>query len=257
MNDLMSLQDKFQAYLLQDNHDIDDCIVGTESVPIDVRLMIYGQAYRSRLIDALAATYPVLKKYLGDDDFYQLTEEYLDAYPSTYRSIRWFGDQFSAFLQHHSHYSVQPYLAELALVEWTMTLVFDAASSPILTEVDINSLPDSAWETLRIQFIPSLHRLSLFWNAIEIWQAISDGGELLEPVASSLPVHWILWRKGLIHHYASIAEDEAFAMTKMAEQHTFVLLCEGLCAFMDEESAVVRAVTLLKGWIVSEMVKSK
>lgn len=255
MKDLMSLQDKFQAYLLDANNQIEDLIVGTDKVPVELRLMVYGNAYRSRLLEALESTYPVLKAYLGDDDFYQLGHEYLDAFPSTYPSIRWFGDQLSAFLKDHEYYSNHPYLAELALVEWTMTLVFDAADSSILTVEDINLLPGDAWETLKIQFIPSMHRLSLSWNVFEIWQTISADGEPPEPVASVTPVHWVLWRNALINHYSSIAEEEVFAIDRMTEQHTFGMVCEGLCQWMDEESAVIKGVTLLKGWIVSGMVR--
>jgi len=245
MKNLMSLQDKFQAYLLHDNHQIEDLIVGTDKVPVELRLMIYGNAYRSRLLEALESSYPILKTYLGEDDFYQLGHEYLDAFPSTYPSIRWFGDQLPSFLQDHEYYSHHPYLAELALIEWTMTLVFDAADSNILTVEDINLLPSDAWETLQIQFIPSMHRLRLSWNAFEIWQTISNNGNPPQPIAYDTPIHWVLWRNALINNYSSIAEDEAFAIDRMTEQNTSGMVCEGLCKWMDEETAVMKAVTLL------------
>jgi len=256
MDDLLHLQNKFQDYLQHANNQIENLIVGTEKVPVALRLMIYGNAYHARLLEALESTYTVLKTCLGEDDFYQLGHDYINAHPSTYRSIRWFGDQLPAFLKAHEDYRDHPYLAELAQVEWTMTLVFDAADSTVLGTEEINHLPSEAWETLQIQFIPSVYRLNLSWNVFEIWQAISEGQEPPEFVCSAAPVTWALWRHELQNYYSSMRKDEAFAMDRVIQGDSFGMLCEGLCKWMDEQNAVIRAATLLKGWIVSGMVKN-
>ena len=241
--------------MLHDNHQIKDLIVGTEKVSVEVRLMIYGNAYRARLLEALESTYPVLKTCMGDDDFYQLGHEYIDTTPSIYKSIRWFGDQLPAFLRDHEQYGDYPYLSELAMVEWTMTLVFDAKDSDVMTEADINQLTGDEWQALRIQFIPSMYLLNLSWNVLEIWQTISDEQKPPQAVCSASPVNWVLWRHELMNHHSSITQEEAFAIKRVMEGDTFAMLCEGLCQWMDEENAVMRAVTLLKGWIISGMVR--
>lgn len=253
MKDLLSLQDAFQAYLLDDTHDlIANSIVTTEKVPAELRLNIYGNAYRARMLEALESTYPVLKTCLGEDEFYQLGLEYLAAYPSTFRSIRWFGHQLPDFLRTHAEYISY---TELALLEWTMSLVFDAAFCDLMTVDDMAQLPGDAWETLQIQFIPSVYQLRLFSNAFAIWQAVSDGLQPPQLTYTSVPVHWLLWRQGLLNHYASQAEDEAFMVASIMKKQTFGMICEGLCQWMDEEDAVNKAVLLLKGWIISGIIK--
>lgn len=256
MAELIRLQENFQAYLLDDDKQIEKMIVNTDSIPVELRLQIYRNAYGARLIEALESTYPVLKTYLGDDAFYQLGNEYISACPSTYRSIRWFGDQLPAFLKTHAQYCHYPYLYELTQIEWTMTLVFDAADHPLLQVDDISPLPAQSWPHLQIQFHSSVHLLKLFWNAFEIWQSISDEQPPPEPVCSPSPVVWALWRNDFVDHYSPVSEDEALAMNIVIQNGTFSMICDGLCQWHDEQSAVTRAAILLKGWINAGMVKN-
>ena len=52
------------------------------------RFDIYVNAYRTRLIDALRANYPVLHRALGDDAFESLAQAYIAAHPSSCTNIR-------------------------------------------------------------------------------------------------------------------------------------------------------------------------
>src|SRR3990167_6272641 len=140
MNELVDLQNKFQSYLLDSNPEFKSYINGTQKVPAETRLAIYENAYRLRLIDALAANYPVLNKCLGCGQFNELGESYIKVYPSTYRSIRWFGDKLVLFLTENMPYSDMPYLAELAQFEWTLSLVFDTSDSPVLKIDDVSAI---------------------------------------------------------------------------------------------------------------------
>ena len=98
--------------------------------------------------------------------------------------------------------------------------------------------------------------MSLSWNAFEIWQTLSDGQEPPEPVCSSSPVAWLLWRNELINHYSSIMDDEAWAVSMIKKGYTFSMLCEGLSLWSDDQKAVMRAAALLKTWIINGMVRT-
>jgi Putative DNA-binding domain len=99
MNGLFSLQNLFQNYLLKGQTDIQDSIVHSEKISIDQRLVIYLDSYRCRLLETLASNFPILNDYLGTEKFRQLGGDYIDNYPSAYRSIRWFGDAFAQHLK--------------------------------------------------------------------------------------------------------------------------------------------------------------
>ena len=77
MNELLKIQDQFQSYLLHANDEIATSIVSTENVSIDLRLMIYQNAYRGRLLEVIESDYPVLKPWMKVD-FDQLGQDYID-----------------------------------------------------------------------------------------------------------------------------------------------------------------------------------
>ena len=255
MNTLSALQADFQGYLLDPSYQrIASSIVSTARVPAETRLAIYANAYELRLLEALVTSYPVLQAYVGHDAFDALGREYIHAYPSPYRSVRWFGDALPAFLREHVLYKDYPYLAELAHIEWTMTLVFDALDSKVLHLDDIARIPQEAWSAMRFISHPSMHCLCLAWNVVSIWQAISNDEELDAPLQNTPAIHWVFWRHGLVNHFGSLGEDEAFAIEAMAKGMSFGEICEGLCLWMDEEQVAGRAASLLKGWVLAGLI---
>lgn len=249
MNELSELQDQLQAYLFRGNEEIRKNVVGTERVSLETRLEIYKNAYRLRLIDALAANFPVLKKYLGDAAFAELAEEYFSLYPSHYRSIRWFGDQLAGYLTAHATYQNYFYLVELAAFEWIMTLAFDAADAEPITLQAIGAIPPEVWETMRFKMHPAVYFLALKSNAAMIWQAMSQDEAPPDPEENELPIIWIFWREEFITRFCSLPADEAWAIQAMANGVMFGDICEGLCQWIEEEKAALHAVSLLKGWV--------
>ena len=97
---------------------------------------------------------------------------YIDAHPSQFASIRWFGDRLAQVLE-RSHAS-QPWLAELARWEWALAASFDA---PGCAHVGIEALASVApgdWAELRLEFHPSVQRLELQTNAQALFKALSE-----------------------------------------------------------------------------------
>ena len=99
MSDLLRLQTNFQSYLLNSNEDFIDEVVGSNKASKITRLEVYKTAYYLRLQEALGESYPALRRHLGVQSFDALCIEYINVFPSCYRSIRWYGDQLSLFLK--------------------------------------------------------------------------------------------------------------------------------------------------------------
>lgn len=247
MSELIDLQNDFQQCLVHSSCELKH-IVATEKVSTEIRLGIYVHAYYSRLIDALATSYPILQKYLGIERFNHLAYEYIKQHPSTFRSIRWFGDDFAKFLQEQQ---LEHYLSELAQFEWTLCDVFDAADSNIISIEEIAAIAPDAWGDMRFTAHPSVRRINFSWNAVSIWQALSEDKSAPQPIESSEPVAWIMWRKDLVNQFTSLTADEAWAVDAMLAQSTFEEICEGLCEWMTPDKVALHAATLLKNWIYS------
>jgi hypothetical protein len=255
MSRLPRVQGDFQKYLLDgDSSAIELHIVGTARVPVATRLAIYGDGYRSRLIEALAANFPVLSELLGEVDFAALGTDYVRSFPSPYYSIRHYGNALADFLATDAQYASAPVLAELARWEWAMSEVFDAADAAAIGTDALARVAPDEWADLRFDWHPSVRRLGLLWNAPQIWKAVSDQAEPPEVTLNPQPVEWLLWRQDLRTYFRSLSAAEAAALEAGRDGQCFGELCARLSAEVGEEQAPVKAAGFLRDWVESGLV---
>jgi Putative DNA-binding domain len=247
MNNLAQLQSDFQAYLLDASKGavFTKQIVNDKKVGVKKRLGIYADAYRLRIIEALSNTYPILKALLGDDLFERAARSYIDLYPSTYRNMRWVGDQMAEHLQ--ATLPQYPIAAEMASFEWGLSLAFDAEDAPILTLKDLAAIEPENWADLRFKFHPSIQLFIFKWNVLRVWQALN--AEETVPKVSQIDEPCVVWRKDLNSHYRSLDLAEYAAIQQVITGASFGELCEKLQENATEEAATMQAAQYLSGWL--------
>lgn len=249
---LAAMQRAFQHYVLNEEPSIAAVIQSSEDFPATTRLRVYADAYRLRLIDALAHNYPRLQQLLGQAAFAQLALEYLVALPSTNNSVRWFGDRLAAHLSQASSYREQPWLAELARWEWATAAAFDAADEQPLTLEAFTESGAIGWEPLYLQFHASVQILCLTTNAAQLDQQLVNE---LPPAAAAVldrPQDWLIWREEIVR-YRPMQAAEARAMAR-ARTGTFADLCETLCEFHDAAQVPLIAAGMLKAWLTQGLI---
>lgn len=242
---LHEMQKAFQNYLLNNKTTIHTAIKATPQVSVQQRLDIYLDAYHSRLQDCLTANFPMLSTYLGFEQFYLLAQNFIRTHPSTYRSVRWFGDCFADFLK----YNGEECLAELAEFEWKMTLAFDAADDELIDVDSMAAIPAETWPSLRFVAHASVQRLDCHWNIIAIWQALITEQTPPKPKKYKAIHSVVIWRQNYINYFDSLTKAEAWAFDALISGMTFGELCEGLCDWFDEETVGMQAAFMLKKWI--------
>ncbi|WP_058534531.1 HvfC/BufC N-terminal domain-containing protein [Legionella saoudiensis] len=248
MNELKQLQEQFQQFLLYGDNEIHSSIMHTEQVTAETRLGIYRDAYELRLIESLVANFPCLYAYLGTEEFNHLARAYIKEYPSSFRSIRWFGDNLPTFVR--TNYAPYPYLGELTDFEWRMTLAFDAIEAPVVSVADMAAVPAEAWADLQFVLHPSVQRFNYLWNSVSLWQALAHEQDMPELQQQAEAEAWILWRTPeLVMQFCSLTPDEAWALDRLAQGVSFGSLCEGLCQWVAEEDVGMHAASYLKSWI--------
>ncbi len=249
---LEKLQADFQAYLYDDvkGAAFKAQIINDQKVGAKKRLGIYYDAYRLRIIEALANAYPKLKALLGDDLFASTARTYIDQYPSTFRNMRWVGDKIREHLQ--KTLPQHPVAAELATFEWALGLAFDAEDVPTLTLQELGAVPPEQWGGVMLKVHPSVQLLAFKWNVILVWQALN--GEKAPPKAAKLNESCVVWRKALDSHYRSIEPLEKLAIERLIFGLTFGELCvflqdESIEANLTEEAAMQTAAQYLSSWL--------
>jgi hypothetical protein len=250
---LANLQRAFQQYVLSDDDAVASHIHASEEITAAARLNVYGDAYRLRLADALAANYPRLQRLLGDEDFAVLAREYLARHPSSNPSVRWFGDRLADHLRDQPSFTTSPWLSELARWEWAIAAAFDAPDHAPIDAGALAAVEAAHWPALQFTFHPSAQCLALSTNAPALFKALSEGGELPAP-ASIEPRDWLIWRPGLTPRYRSLPHDESAALRRAMAGGTFSDLCEILCDWHEPADVAVAAVRLLQQWIAEALI---
>ena len=249
---LAELQRDFQRHVMHGHERIVDAVAGTPRVPATLRLGIYSEAYRLRLTDALASTLPRLQQLVGDDQFAAIAKEYIDLSPSSYPSIRWFGEQLPLLLR--QSFPEQPWVAELASWEWAIAAAFDGADADPVGIDALAAVAPEQWPTLRFEFHPTVQCLQMRTNAPLVFKAQAADAQPPDCVALDEPQPWLIWRQGLKTQYRSLAADESAALEVMRAGGTFEDLCDTLCGWHDADAVPAQAAGLLKRWVVEQMI---
>lgn len=254
MSNLNQLQQNFQNYLMLQDSSIQHHILNTEKVSIEQRLNIYRDAYSLRLLEVLTLDYPVLHTLLGHEAFETLGYEYLAAYPSTFQSVRWFGDALPAFVEKAS-IATQPVIAEMAYFEHALSQVFDERDCDVVTLEQMAAIPFEQWPMMHFQLVAAFRRLNVEWNIVPIWNAVNEEQTpVVEKSADSM--HLLIWRREREVQFCTLTSDEAYMVDAMYTGKTFAEICEGLCEWVAEEEVAMHAATLLKRFILDELISA-
>ena len=253
---LRELQRDLQRYLLSEDSAITGAIVDAPPLSAADRLSIYRNAYQGRLVEALGDSYPILHGLLGDDEFATLADAFVTTHPSSFRSVRWYGGDLADFLASAPPYDEQPILSEVALLEWTLAEVFDAADAEPTTRAALAAVDPSMWGNLKFEFHPSLRRLAFRWNTVAVWKAMSADQIPPAPELSGARVGWLLWRQHLQNYFRSMGPAESAALDAALRGLSFAEICEELTACMPEDQIPPAAAGLLGTWADSGIIIS-
>ena len=215
------------------------------------RIAIYQEAYRIRLREALASNYPQLKVLIGATAFDSIADMFIDAYPSTHPSIRWFGRELSSILE--ETFPARPWLREFAELEWALSCAFDAADADAIAISKLAEYPAEQWPALTFKFHPSVQCLVLHTNAAQMYKAVTEE-QPAPSFALSDPTSWLVWRDDLTPHYRSLAADEADALHALLRGNSFEHMCTELCTQHASDAVAGRAIELLQKWLNARMI---
>lgn len=250
MKDLRDLECQFAAYLKGDAETVPESVIGDDKADARERMDLYAGAYRARLVDTLGVDFPGLWGMLGDEQFYRLCLDYIEQHPSSYASIRWFGNQLPDFLRENEPYNAYPQVAEMAAFEWAQGLVFDARDEDFIRIEMLAGIPPRDWAPMRLTFISAVQRLDLQWNIPLLWSVLDkEEDPLPELQQQDFPQGWLLWRQQRVPGWRCLDVDEAWALDQARDGQCFGDICEGLLEWVDAQHAPLRAAGFIKTWV--------
>ncbi len=217
---------------------------------------VYRNAYVGRLVEVLRHDYERLARYLAAAEFEELGRAYVRAHPSDHPNARWFGRHLPTYLTGTTAHRDAPELADLALLEKTLSDVFDAADGVQLTLADLAGLTPEDWPGVVFSPHPAARRIDITTNAVALWKALAEDADPAErPQATRLaePERLIAWRPELTPRFRPMSYEEAMMWDEMAKGLDFGGLCEMVATYGGEDGAPIRAGGYLKLWIEAGM----
>jgi hypothetical protein len=188
------------------------------------RVLIYINAYFSRLAEALEKDFKFTYQVIGKDNFNQFVTGYLQEHPSHSPTIADLGESLEKYLKTWRHLDEHPHLADLAKVEWHHLMAFYANDLPPLDMTKLEALSPEDWKYLVITIDPSVHILKCGWNFAPLFQG--EGQDIEKHPPEQGETYHLIYRKDDQVHLEVISEVQAQLLQGFQNQLTLENVCE-------------------------------
>ena len=143
-----------------------EVVLPSHSLSPAERVGVYHGMYLMRMEEALAADYPVIRHFLGDETFNDLVREYVQSHPSRSYTLNRLGDHLPRFFADRIEWPQAEFLRDLARLELAMTEAFDEQESSVLGGEELAAVPPEHWEHARLRPIAALRLLPLKYSVV-------------------------------------------------------------------------------------------
>jgi Putative DNA-binding domain len=191
--------------------------IGTTIASLDVdaaieRLRAYTGGYPARIEDALADSFPALRRVIGARTFAELRARYLPHVPDAIYNLNDVGSGFAAFLATDALTAQLPFAPDLARLEWAVQAAFHARER---APFDPSVLADWAledWDEAVLELQPSVAVVASPWPIRDVWAARDTPIEEVDIQLEGRPDRVLVHRQGTKVNCESVSEEEALAL---------------------------------------------
>lgn len=135
-------------------------------------------AYRNNvyagLIGVLEGRFPAVRRLVGDEFFKAMSRMFVDAVPPRSPVLLDYGATFPQFVASFEPLSEEPYVSDVAAIEWQLHRAYHAADAPALGPSDLAGVSPSLSGGLRFTLAPATGLLGSVYPAFSIWRANKD-----------------------------------------------------------------------------------
>lgn len=179
-------------------------------------MAIYRNAYRGRLLEALAVSFERTRRWVGEEPFFAAACHYILTAPPTGWTLDDYGADFPTLLA--ELFAGDPEVAELAWLEWHRQQAFAAPDRPVLGTRELLAVgyTDGDWDGLTFRVAAGVAMRPIATNCTALWDALGEDEFADFAVADSEGSGLLVWRAGLSPHFRTIMADEWDALNRIA-----------------------------------------
>ena len=219
MTSLRDLQKQFRSAVLgRDNGGLANRVQAPG--PVGDRLGVYRNTVQGSLADALVATFPVVRRIVGEEFFAGFARRFVAAHPPQRPQLSTYGAGFPDFIAAADVNQQLPYLADVARLEWARNESYFAADAPL---IDTQRLAIDAedLETMTLRLHPAARCVVSRFPIFRIWEVNQPTITNVPTVDMSIPQAVLISRPK--HHVIvrEIALADAAFVIALSEGETF------------------------------------
>lgn len=250
---LAATQAGLQQHVLSGSTMVAAAVRAGAGIGTDQRLAIYHQAYRARLLETLKDSFGHCWRWAGDELFEAHALSYIEQAPPLRTGLGHYGEDFPRWLA--QGLPEQPWIGELAQLDWTLRRAFDGPDAPVLALSDLAAFAADAerWSHCAFRVHPTTRRLSFRHNTLALWSALDADEEPPPPAPLPAASDVLVWRRGHQPHFRSLGPVESHALTALTDGASFASLCLSLEEVCPAPDLVATAGALLRRWFDDEL----
>lgn len=135
------------------------------------RFNVYRNNFAVSLIEALEATFPAVRKLVGEEFFRGCARVFIDTEPPRSPVLLLYGRGFGDFLDSFTPAATVPYLGDVARLEWARINAYHTTDATPATIDCLATLAETEVGNARFTFHPSFALIRSRWPVVSLWQA--------------------------------------------------------------------------------------
>lgn len=214
-------------------------------------MQVYRNAYRARLVDALADTFERTARLAGEEAFRQAAVHHLIVHPPASWTLDLAGAGFPETCR--ELFANDPDVSEIAWLEWAMHCAFVARDAAPMTAREFSDacseLSEVQWSNLRLELLPgtaigvATHHLPKLWSSLKD-EAGTAEIELLPDVHDA-----VVWREGESPVFILVAQESGRALQIVQSGGTLGDMCSRVSPSSDSEAVGQMVSGMLRNWL--------
>lgn len=180
-----------------------------------LRLAVYTEGYRARVMEALREAYPAAANILGEGSFAALACRYAEQIPAALRNLNSVGAALPAFLSSDRLARDLPFLPDLARLEWAVLECFHSELADPFDASRCVGWSDDEWAGARVGLQPGMALLRSAWPLRELRESRHLDRSAIDIDLVNRPDRVLVYRAGFEVVAESVDEREADAIERL------------------------------------------
>ena len=169
MSENNSYQLAFYNSHFYDDHARAEKMIVPNELTTTQKLSIYRNNIFISLTEALAQTFPVVEKLVGEDFFAFTANIFIKKHPPKQGPLFEYGEEYPIFLTAFEPASSLPYLPDIARLEWAMNTSYHAKNIEPIDAKHLSIYTENEFSLLKLDPHPSIRLISSDFPIYDIW----------------------------------------------------------------------------------------